>query len=226
MQINKTKILNMLFPSLCEECGYLGEALCGECYSRLKFEPHVRKIGDLKVCTAMYFEEKSLLDRLVHPFKYSHQEDLYRYFVPQMVRALSLLLDPACVVLVPVPLHKSRLNERGYNQSAVLSKWISRETGCGYLEALARNRETHSQAAFSARADRIKNLAGAFSVVRPLPAGQIVIVDDIVTTGGTLLACREALCAAGKAGSAGVVGARPQAVLALTIADNDDLPFR
>ena len=106
------EILNLFFPSPCLSCGYLGRPLCRLCLQRLPFEPHVRRVDDLAVCAAMYYVENCILERLIHPFKYKHQAELFRIFVPPMREALKLLgsLD---VVLVPVPLHAKRQRERG-----------------------------------------------------------------------------------------------------------------
>jgi len=203
------KIFNIIFPGVCAKCGYLGDALCEECLPNLKFEPHVRDLEELHVCSAMFYTDESILGPLIHPFKYNHQEDLFRFFVPQMVASLKLLLEPSQVILVPVPLYKKRQDERGYNQAEVLAKWIAKEIGCSVLKALVRVRDTGSQATLSHKIDRQKNLAGAFLTVLPVPPGsQIVIIDDIVTTGSTLIACADALKKAG-AGS----------VCALTLAD-------
>lgn len=203
------KLFKILFPSVCAKCGYLGDALCEKCLPNLKFEPHVRDLPELRVCSAMYYTDDSLLGPLIHPFKYNHQEDLFRFFVPQMVASLKLLLEPSEVVLVPVPLYKKRQDERGYNQAEVLARWIAKEVGCEVLNALARVRDTGSQATLSHKSDRQKNLDGAFSVISPIPFGsQIVIIDDIVTTGSTLIACADALKKAGAV-----------SVCALTLAD-------
>jgi competence protein ComFC len=111
------------------------------------------------------------------------------------VRALVATSD----VIVPVPLHPRRLRERGYNQSALLADAIARRVGrpaCS--DALVRRLDTAPQAGLSAAARR-RNVRGAFAVRRKAcVAGRTVtLVDDVLTTGATALACARQLTEAG-----------------------------
>jgi ComF family protein len=98
-------------------------------------------------------------------------------------------------VLVPVPLHRARKRERGYNQSESLAKAVARMRSLPVASrALARKRNTRSQATL-ARAERIANVVGCFEVRRgsDLVGRPVVLVDDVVTTGSTLAECASAL---------------------------------
>lgn len=98
-------------------------------------------------------------------------------------------------VLVPVPLHPSRLRSRGYNQSDILAAAFSRVTGAPVEQALVRSRRTRSQIHLS-RGQRRKNVRGAFAVaeqVKLRPDLRYVLVDDVLTTGATLSECAQAL---------------------------------
>ena len=208
-------LLRILFPSPCVECGYLSEALCSRCFQRVRFEPHVRTLEGLKVCSALYYEEESVIGRLVKPFKYSHQADLFRIFVPWMREALRLLSHEERMIFVPVPLYKSRELERGYNQSELLARWIARSMGCSMQRLLKRTKDTGSQAQLKDRKSREENMRGVFEITDRNRLGfaqeyPIVLVDDIVTTGSTLLACAETLRAAGV-----------ENIFALTLADRE-----
>ena len=105
------------------------------------------------------------------------------------------------MVLVPVPLHKSRLLERGYNQAELLAKTMGSYFGCTVLDALERVKDTGHQAQLEQSA-RHENMKAVFRVRESCKNllsehSQILLVDDIVTTGSTLLACRDALSANG-----------------------------
>lgn len=204
-----------MFPSVCAGCGLLGEPLCDDCFEQLKFAPHVRDVFGMKVCCSMYYSQDSeLLARLIHPFKYKHQAEIFRIFVPHMVAALRLLEEPSGLVFVPVPLHKKRELERGYNQADLLTRRVAKHLGCTVWLGLERVRDTSSQAKITDSAERRENIRGAFRVRRQVPEGRhLVLVDDIVTTGSTLLACREALLAAGA-----------EKVSALTLAEREETP--
>ncbi len=101
--------------------------------------------------------------------------------------------------LVPVPLHPRRRRERGFNQSALLAREIARRTGKATCpDALCRRVDTVPQAGLSAAARR-RNVRDAFAVQRRAAvAGRtVVLVDDVLTTGATALACARRLGEAG-----------------------------
>lgn len=213
------ELLTILFPSPCLVCGYLEESLCTRCRERLPFFPHQRTLvlpdGELfQVFSALYYDQSPLLEELVHGLKYAHHSDLKRYLIPPMREALRLLLDPSDLIFVPVPLFAHRERERGYNQAELLAEVLARATGRPLWKGLQRVRDTGSQVLVKGRMERQSNIRNAFQVVGPAPlSSQLVLVDDIVTTGSTLLECRHALMD---------VGATQ--VLALTLADREPTP--
>ncbi len=123
---------------------------------------------------------------------------------PDLARPLGHLLRRAARearlranLVVPVPLHPARLAERGYNQAALLASAVARELGAPLAaRALERTRDTPQQARLD-RARRLENVAGAFVGRARLHGQNVVLVDDVATTGATLDACGAALRAAG-----------------------------
>ncbi|MEZ4560436.1 MAG: phosphoribosyltransferase family protein [Caldilineaceae bacterium] len=100
-------------------------------------------------------------------------------------------------LVAPVPLHDSRLQERGYNQSALLAKGFCDRTGLTCMpDALARVRATQSQVGLDASA-RAVNVADAFAARLRLDGVTVLLIDDVYTTGATLNACARAALAAG-----------------------------
>ena len=118
--------------------------------------------------------------------------------MPWLADALAAELAPALPkdydLLVPVPLHPSRLRERGYNQSALLAKALSRQMHIPYQESLRRIRATPHQTGMT-REQRLKNLDGAFAMHRHggVAGKRVILVDDVFTTGTTLWQCAKIL---------------------------------
>lgn len=147
---------------------------------------------------------------LMHQFKYLGWRRLADRFAAVMV---PLLVDlPGDADLVPIPLARRRLRQRGYNQAAELARALARRTGHRVSEdRIGRWRETTTQTRLAA-AERRANLAGAFAATeRARPA---VLVDDVFTTGATLLSAASALLDAGATRVGAVTFARAQPPLA------------
>lgn len=179
--------------SACSSCALpLGDAqradiACGEC---------VRRSPPLQFVQASFLYGFPL-DRLLPRFKF--HRDL------ACGRLLSQWMLPACVAaprphaLLPVPLHATRLRERGYDQALELARPLARALDLPLRADLVRMRATAAQSSLDAGARR-RNLRGAFVVDarRPLPE-HVALVDDVMTTGATLHAAARALHRAGVA---------------------------
>lgn len=196
-------------PGLCHACGqWSWQALCQVC-TRLGDAP--ADVNALSCVAAKLYV--SPWKELITAFKFEGQVGL-AYFLAQQMRqtsAIAQCLD-ACDWLVPVPLSAQRLRDRGFNQALVLAKQLCPERTLG--QALMRLRDTPAQSGLS-RSDRLVNLHHAFMVnphgLPKLRDSRVVLVDDVTTTGSTLLACTQALQAAGVKQVQAVVLARTPA---------------
>ncbi len=131
-------------------------------------------------------------------FKHGDRQHLVEIMVPQLIRVGGDWFGPD-TVLVPVPLHRWRLWKRGFNQAALLARAVSRRTGSPLaIDALVRIKPTRSSQGMGRRA-RADNVRGAFRVARPeaIKAKEIIIIDDVLTTGATAEACTRMLLRAG-----------------------------
>jgi len=105
--------------------------------------------------------------------------------------------DPSFDAIVPVPLHRRRLQQRSYNQSLLLAREIGRRLQMPVaVDLLQKSVATVAQHELSAK-ERERNLTRVFQTTRPLTAERILLVDDVMTTGSTVRACSQVLLAAG-----------------------------
>lgn len=145
----------------------------------------------------------------VHALKY----DGLRAIVPllgTMMAALPAVSRLEADLIVPVPLHRSRMRSRGYNQAELLAREIGRLTELPVdAQALRRVRNTPPQALATDEKGRASQVAGAFAAVGVKVAGKrVLVVDDVATTCSTLDSCARALKTAGAARVIGLVLAR------------------
>jgi ComF family protein len=195
----------LLLPPRCLLCGRTGQRpcldLCCECEASLPDSPaSLRPVSPpLDRCYAP-FAYGFPMDHLVCSLKYRGQLAAGRVLgvlLAAGVEPLGLHLDVDC--LVPVPLHPSRLADRGFNQAAEIARWAARSVGRPMLEgALRRTRDTRPQVGLRPD-ERRSNILGAFSAKPELCGRRVVIVDDVFTTGSTIAAVATAVREAGAA---------------------------
>jgi len=141
------------------------------------------------------FSEGGKVQHILHQIKYKGQEKLGGYLGACIGRSFTL---QEYDVIIPMPLHQSRLKERGYNQAACIAKGIAHESGIPFLENnLVRNKQVSSLIGLN-RAERYETLEEVFAVLQPeaLDGLRILLVDDTMTTGATFLAAGSKIKAA------------------------------
>lgn len=140
--------------------------------------------------------------QLVLSLKFSRRRELAAPMAAWMVRSGQELIDSECLLL-PVPLHWTRLVSRRFNQAADLARAVAAQTGMPYEPMLLkRHKRTRQQVGLTA-GDRLKNVRTAFTIDQDrkdlLSGRRVVLVDDVLTTGSTVTACSRCLLAAGAA---------------------------
>lgn len=230
-------LLDLFFPPLCHVCKAFipqsGELLiCSDCLNKISFlvsplcrvcgAPFATEAGLDHVCGACLTDAPPHLCRsatllagpvqeLIHRFKYGSRVHLCRPLGLITATALAQFSrDASPDLIVPVPLHSKRLRQRGFNQSQLLGEVLEKQWRLPLLIGnLRRVRWTEPQTGLHA-GDRASNVAGAFAVRDPLrlQGKRVLLVDDVLTTGSTMLACAEALRAAKVAAVCAVTVAR------------------
>jgi ComF family protein len=164
------------------------------------------------------------LKAAIRAFKYHRALPVERFLVDVLVAGLPRDWNVPFTATVAVPLHPSRLRERGFNQAEILARAAAAVLGVPLrLHALVRRRQEGAQAGLDARARRL-NVVGAFAAT-PAAAGQaLLLVDDVFSTGATADACAAALRRAGASSVSVLTLAR--AVLAAAPAGREDVGDR
>ncbi|MBI2869563.1 MAG: ComF family protein [Chloroflexi bacterium] len=192
------KLLIPIEPPICPRCGRPSPAVCPECAARPARIDGVRSP----------FRFEGVLREAVHQFKYRNLRSLAGCLAALLFDYLAANPLPADV-LVPVPLHPARLRERGYNQSALLARELGKRNGLPVAGGLVRSRKTPPQARTGSLEERLANIAGAFECVDDsLDGRNVLLVDDVATSGATLNACAAALKNRGAASVWGLALAR------------------
>ncbi len=147
-------------------------------------------------CAASFGFYEGTLRGLIHLFKYSGMKPLVKPLGALLVRAIPM--DQQFEAVVPVPLHWRKRWQRGFNQAELLARSVARQRRVPLIDALRRKRSTAVQATL-ASAGRRRNVAGAFEMRRraDVAGKQILLIDDVMTTGATASACASVLKRAG-----------------------------
>ena len=218
-------ISSLLYPPVCTICAAIvgsDDYLCAECEEKTTrivppfcgrcSEPFEGSITNEFTCAncahrTIHFDAavsayrgRGVVREIIHEFKYGRQLHL-RHLVARWLHAAlddERLRGSQFAIMVPVPLHATRLRERGFNQASLLAALLSAQTSISSRPVLERIRYTTTQTALD-RSERMENLHNAFRLrknadVRGL---RVLLIDDVLTTGSTLSECARVLKRAG-----------------------------
>lgn len=208
----------LFFPNYCFGCRdglvHGEEILCTSCIGELPRLDYYtsddnpitnRFVGRLPIkhgWALLKFQKSGIVQNLLHELKYNnHPEIGVKLGKILAANAVQFGFGSEFDLLIPVPLHKTRLRVRGYNQSAMIAKGISEVLGTPYDDScMMRLAATKTQTKKS-KVDRWENVNDVFQVNKPdmISGMRILLVDDVITTGSTLEACARKLLDAGAA---------------------------
>ena len=222
----KTAFLDLLLPLKCLGCGREGDLICPSCRQSL---PGIRlplcqrcgaTVSEGNLCRSCIhypltidgirsvFLFQSTVRQAILQLKYRHLKTIAAPLGQLLAEHLSSHPLKG-EMLVPVPLHPKRLRERGYNQASLLAKELGKLFSLPVVEdTLVRVRDTISQASTASAIERRRNVKDAFVCHEGLEGKQVLLIDDVCTTGATLDACSTALKAAGASSVWGLTVAR------------------
>ena len=205
--------VSLLYPDLCQACGFSllkgEEVICIRCQMQLPktnfhrdaINPVVKHFwGKVPIHAATayyYFYKGEKVQHLIHQLKYKNH--------PEVGHKIGLLLGNELSgsdlykdvdVIVPVPLHKNKIRVRGYNQSEHIANGIAEAYGRPSADLIERSRYTDTQTR-KHRFQRYQNVDKVFALKEEhsVYKKHVLIVDDVITTGSTLVACAETVAA-------------------------------
>jgi competence protein ComFC len=230
----KNGVLSLFFPTPCASCGrYIKDFtylyVCPECYGKTqKLEGHLcsvcmkplqagylNRCGDCErekrhfTCVAPAGVYQGAIKELIHRLKFYNRKKIAALLAEFI---LENVMDSAvrwADVIVPVPLSKKVLGERGYNQTALIGKILADRYGIEFSEPVRKARETEPQNKLE-RKERLTNLKGAYKMEEGVSVSgkKVLVVDDVYTTGTTLNEMAIVLIESGAKEVRGIMAAR------------------
>ncbi|OGI68261.1 hypothetical protein A2738_02250 [Candidatus Nomurabacteria bacterium RIFCSPHIGHO2_01_FULL_42_15] len=202
-------ILDIIFPAKCISCGRGGGDLCIECLTNSK----TAERETVKWIFPLFDYRHPPIKKALWIFKYKGKRQLARVFaeilyenIMEELSELSVMENFRNPILIPIPLSAKRYRERGYNQAELICRELMkindmRDSVNMQLEnnILIKPKETEHQARIENRAQRLKNIVGSFAIKDEnknkelLKNRNIILIDDITTTGATLNEARKVL---------------------------------
>ncbi len=205
-------LLELIFPSRCLGCNIKHKILCDKCIDALE---QINKTEHENIF-ALYDYKNPLIKKVIWNLKYYKQPFLgkklgyllYESFIEE-INELKMFSSGSPIYVIPVPISKERIRIRGYNQTEIIAKSFCLSGGKNFLKfnnkIIYKNKDTISQARLTNKNKRLKNLIGAFSIKnsKEIKNKTIIIIDDVTTTGGTMLEIMKIL---NKSGAKKIIG--------------------
>lgn len=194
------KVVDFIFPKRCLGCGTNGEVLCLLCLNKI---PKARIYGEknqiaVAIHPALDYHDETL-KKALWLFKYGGYASFAEMFgeiiydkILEEIADINIFAKNGKFIVIPIPISPAKLKKRGFNQSELIAKKIC-ELGDKELfvlknDILVKTKETESQMSVRQKERRLKNLVGAFAVKNgvDLHGQNVIIIDDIITTGATI----------------------------------------
>ena len=211
------RLLDLIAPRLCVVCGHrltvTEEVICAKCNFHLPstgFHHHAydnemaklfwAQIPIEKATAFFYYEAHAETANIIYELKYKNHPEIGNI----VGRMLAKEIQPSGFFdgidgIVPVPLAKKRLRQRGYNQSMEIAQGVSEMTGLPIYKKVVRRNSFKGSQTNKGRWDRQENVEHVFELTDATAVSNkhLLLIDDVITTGATCIACAKALCQSG-----------------------------
>lgn len=192
---------------LCDAIGMVGKGICQGCFDDLPWSQHACSGCALPLANLTLNDHLCGKCQKSHPpfdhafaplkyereiaplisgFKFRNKLEYGKLLSQILADFLKQHIDHWPELLIPVPLHKNRLRERGYNQSLEIARLLGKQFSIPIdIQSLQRHRDTKHQSELN-YTDRRKNIKSAFTLTKPLNIKRVALIDDVITTGETV----------------------------------------
>lgn len=211
-----SSLIHLLYPNLCRGCSNeeieSTEFLCLDCLLKLPYTGFEKIQGNATekmfwgrieytfICSIFYFIPGSHIQQIIHQIKYKSAKELAVFMGRLMAdRIQALILEHHIDFTIPMPLHEKKQYIRGYNQAALLCEGITEITNIPYHASVLKRIEHTSTQTKKSRMERWENVAEVFEVTNTemITGKNILIIDDVITTGASTEACAQTLLSSG-----------------------------
>ena len=193
------KLINILYPKQCEFCGKLNtDLICDKCYNKLNSIAKIDKYRYKNFKEHLYiFKYEGKIRNLIIDYKFNDKAYLYELFVKIIIKNKKICRKiKKYDIIIPVPIHSKRKNERGYNQSELVANKIARNLNGIELinDSLIKEKHTIAQSSLT-KEQRKQNVKKVYKLInkQKIENKKIILFDDIYTTGATANECAKVL---------------------------------
>ncbi len=191
-------LLQILYPKQCLVCGKLEQdTICNKCYNTLKIEAKIEKYNNKSFNKHLYiFKYEGKIRNLIIDYKFNDKPYLNELFVKIILKNEKICRKiKKYDIIIPVPIHKKRENERGYNQSELIARKLANNLKIELLtDSLIKQKNTLPQSTLSKK-QREENVKTVYKIKnkQKIKNKKIILLDDIYTTGATAEECSKIL---------------------------------
>ena len=188
------------------------EMMCIDCFQNLAYTGFEKIPGNTTEklfwgrinirfgCSTFYFIQGSPIQQIIHKIKYNNEEELGIYMGRLMgIKLKDSMQQHEIDFCIPMPLHYKKEFKRGYNQASLLCQGIQQECNIEYFEKIIIREENTSSQTKKSRIERWENVGDVFTIVDQeyIKGKNILLIDDVITTGASTEACGQALLLGG-----------------------------
>ena len=189
-------ILNFFFPQKCLGCGIKNKSLCDKCLKKIDY-PTLPEKDNIFAATDY---NDAYAKKAIWLLKYKKMKEMAKPIAKLIYQRNVRNIDFNDAIIIPIPLSKKRMKERGFNQSELIAKHLSDMTSFSMLaNILYKKSHTETQVSIKDKKERLNNLKDSFAVKNEhlIKGGNIILIDDVSTTGATINESRKILRAFG-----------------------------